>query len=88
MSITSHFRTPALGVFALLAAFLSGTGHAAAEVEYPWCAAYTGKARGVVTCGFVTREQCLATVYGVGGFCQPNPRVAYAPYEPQRRRVR
>ena len=88
MPTAGHFRTPALGVFALLAALLFGTGNAAAEVEYPWCAAYTGKARGVVTCGFVTRAQCMATVHGVGGFCQPNPRLAYAPYEPRQRRVR
>ena len=62
---------------------------AKAEVEYPWCAAYTGRARGVVTCGFVTRQQCMATVHGVGGFCQMNPRFIAAAQEPQpRRRVR
>jgi hypothetical protein len=23
-------------------------------------------------CGFDTREQCMASVSGIGGFCQPN----------------
>jgi hypothetical protein len=87
MTIT-NLRTLALGAFALAAAVSLESGKASAEVEYPWCAAYTGKDRGVVTCGFVTWDQCMATVSGVGGFCQRNPRLAYAP-DPQRpRRVR
>ncbi len=89
MRITAASQTIALTALALVAALPLATRNAAAEVEYPWCAAYIGPARGVVTCGFVTWEQCMATVHGVGGFCQRNPRLAYAPYTPKRqRRVR
>jgi hypothetical protein len=38
--------------------------------DYPWCAAYN---RDVKNCGFVTFAQCLATIRGIGGFCEPNP---------------
>jgi hypothetical protein len=47
-------------------------GNAANAVEYPWCADL-GKEIGATNCGFVTIEQCRATVFGVGGSCVPNP---------------
>ena len=40
---------------------------------YQWCAVYSGDAGGASNCGFVTIEQCRATVSGIGGFCEPNP---------------
>lgn len=40
---------------------------------YQWCAVYGGDAGGASNCGFVTIEQCRATVSGIGGFCNPNP---------------
>jgi Protein of unknown function (DUF3551) len=40
---------------------------------YPWCARYTGKVGGGMSCYFASFEQCLADVSGVGGFCQENP---------------
>jgi len=39
---------------------------------YPWCAVYGGDASGSSNCGFLTIEQCRATVSGIGGFCGPN----------------
>lgn len=39
---------------------------------YPWCAAYGYDMGGASNCGFLTWEQCMATVSGVGGFCEPN----------------
>jgi hypothetical protein len=81
-------KSGAVAVAALAFAVSLGAGNAKAEVEYPWCAAYTGPARGVVTCGYVSWQQCMATVHGVGGFCQMNPRFIAAPDEPRRRRVR
>jgi Protein of unknown function (DUF3551) len=39
---------------------------------YPWCAQYGGMEGGGTNCGFLTIEQCRATVSGVGGFCVPN----------------
>ena len=40
---------------------------------YKWCAVYGGDMGGATNCGFVTIEQCQATVHGIGGFCDPNP---------------
>ncbi|CAL8980624.1 hypothetical protein RHODGE_RHODGE_01298 [Rhodoplanes serenus] len=44
---------------------------APAAPVWPWCAEYDMEGA-VVNCGFATREQCLATVSGVGGGCRPN----------------
>lgn len=49
---------------------------------WPWCAEYDMEGA-VVNCGFATREQCLATVSGVGGGCRPNA-FASPPSAPQR----
>ncbi len=53
----------------LVAAAVIGTQ--AEAQNYPWCAIYD-TADAVYNCGFVSREQCMATVSGIGGFCQPN----------------
>ena len=39
---------------------------------YKWCAVYGGKDGGARNCGFVTLDQCRATVSGIGGFCEEN----------------
>ena len=53
---------------------------AAAQAQnYPWCAQYGGDFGGAMNCGFVSFEQCLETVRGIGGFCVVN----YT-YEPPR----
>jgi hypothetical protein len=49
----------------------AGIGTQAMAQNYPWCAIYdVGDA--VYNCGFVNREQCMTTVSGIGGFCEPN----------------
>ena len=68
---------------------------AAAEIQYPWCAIYSGglEGSGATNCGFVTHDQCWATVsQGRIGDCQQNP--AYIgpaasphPYSKRHRRV-
>ncbi len=40
--------------------------------NYPWCAQYSGKNGGGMNCGFVSFDQCMATVRGMGGFCMQN----------------
>jgi hypothetical protein len=40
--------------------------------KYPWCADYGGKMGGSSNCGFSTYEQCMATLSGMGGFCNRN----------------
>jgi Protein of unknown function (DUF3551) len=39
--------------------------------NYPWCAHY-GTPYDDTSCGFVSYEQCMASVSGVGGFCEKN----------------
>ena len=51
-----------------------------AHADGPWCAFYDGRFGGASNCGFHTYEQCLATISGVGGWCQPN--TMYAPRRP------
>jgi hypothetical protein len=60
----------------LVLGILAATSMLGTEVEaqnYPWCAQYSG---GVVgggrNCGFVSFDQCMATVRGIGGFCMQN----------------
>jgi Protein of unknown function (DUF3551) len=67
---------------AVLAAMSLFTGTAAKAQNYPWCAQYKGLG-GATNCGFVSFEQCLATVSGIGGFCMPNNL-----YQPQPRLYR
>lgn len=51
--------------------------------EYPWCARYNWSTE---NCGFVSFQQCLATISGIGGRCVQNPR--YVPEQPRRRKYR
>jgi len=52
------------------ASSLFATSAATADL-YKWCAVLNmGDA--AYNCGFVTLEQCRATVSGIGGFCEPN----------------
>jgi hypothetical protein len=60
----------ALAALSATAAFPSPPAQA---VEYPWCAQYGGRGGdGGRNCGFVSFEQCMATVSGIGGFCERN----------------
>jgi hypothetical protein len=40
--------------------------------NYPWCAQYGGSMGGAMNCGFVSYDQCMGTVNGIGGVCIPN----------------
>jgi len=42
-------------------------------VTYPWCAQYGGRGGGGRNCGFWTYEQCMAALWGNGGYCEANP---------------
>lgn len=55
-----------------------------AEIEYPWCAQYTGRNGGGTNCGFVTHAQCVATVSGAAGVCYENPRYGYESTRPKK----
>jgi len=55
-------------------------------IEYPWCAQYGRFGGGGRNCGFVSYGQCLATVSGIGGFCERNSFYKGPPPAAKRRR--
>jgi hypothetical protein len=55
-----------LGIIAVTAM----VGGRAEAQNYPWCAYYSPP--GGTNCGFSTFQQCISTVQGIGGMCQPN----------------
>jgi hypothetical protein len=57
----------AIAVLLITVALDAGTVAYAAK----WCARYND---GSTNCGFWTRKQCQASISGVGGFCNRNPR--------------
>lgn len=64
------------------------TGTRAEAQNYPWCAQY-GRDDGM-NCGFVSFDQCMLTVRGMGGFCVHNntympPPGPHPPTRAQRR---
>ena len=69
---------------------LAALARPAAAIEYPWCAQYSGEdGGGGRNCGFSTREQCMATVSGIGGGCERNlfyQGGAQRPAKPARKR--
>ena len=77
------------------AAVIAQPAPAKAEIQYPWCAIYSGglEGSGGINCGFETHTQCWDTVsQGRIGDCFQNP--AYVgpagparPYSKRHRRV-
>ena len=63
---------PETAVFVLgMVCVTMAIGAPAEAQNYPWCAIYdVGDA--AYNCGFISREQCMATVKGIGGFCNAN----------------
>ena len=87
----SRVATPSMAKFTLpvclaasfvLSVLLPAPAHA--EIEYPWCAQYTGRNGGGTNCGFETHAQCAATVSGAAGVCYENPRYGYERTRPKR----
>jgi len=80
-------RISAFIALALVTAAALAPRPAAAAYYYPWCAFYYDRS-GVFSCSFASREQCMATISGIGGNCIQNmvqPPPAYgAYYEPRR----
>jgi len=57
---------------AVAIAAMGALARPAAAIEYPWCAQYSGSGGGARNCGFVSSEQCMETIRGMGGFCERN----------------
>lgn len=75
--------------FVAMTAILLGViaiGAPAQAQNYPWCAYYGGRSGGASNCGFVSFEQCMATLNGIGGFCNLNTQ--YVPPPGPHRRTR
>ncbi len=67
-------RWMSLGITVVVAFALSPLlGPAAHADPYKWCAIYGGRNDGATNCGFVTYKQCMDTISGIGGWCEPNP---------------
>jgi hypothetical protein len=56
----------------IAAAAWAAAGTRAEAQNYPWCAQYSGDFGGAENCGFVSFDQCMDTVRGMGGFCVEN----------------
>jgi Protein of unknown function (DUF3551) len=72
----------------LLAIFIvtAGTATPAPAQNYPWCAQYSGL--GGTSCGFTSFQQCMATLAGMGGFCNANTQYVPPGGQPRVRRQR
>jgi hypothetical protein len=55
----------------------------AAAVYYPWCFQHYDLSQ-TLECAFVSRDQCSASIPGIGGYCEmnPYPRSFYRSYLP------
>jgi len=81
-------RLPVLILPFIAAALLGESISASAQSarSYPFCAIYYGiDATGTPSCSFDTREQCMETISGIGGFCIANQYYHGAAARPPRR---
>ena len=74
-----------IGGAVALAFIIEAAGTQAQAREYPWCAFYGGIGSTTYNCGFDSYQQCLATISGVGGRCQQNPRYVGEPARRQKK---
>jgi len=61
----------AIGLGSITLATMALTATDVRGANNNWCATYTKPEN--ENCTFATFEQCQATVWGVGGWCRPNP---------------
>ncbi len=80
-------RLPVLILLFIAAALLGENIATSAQSagSYPFCAVYYGiDATGTPSCSFDTREQCMETISGIGGFCIANQYYHGAAVRPPR----
>jgi hypothetical protein len=68
-------RPPMLWLFLIAAALLGEIQAAAAQspTSYPWCARYNFRDSSATSCYFTSKEQCMTTLSGLGGWCYQSP---------------
>jgi hypothetical protein len=86
-------RLPILALV-LIAATLPGNvqkASAQSPPNYPWCARAYKMETSATSCYFTSREQCMATLSGIGGYCFESPYSRSAPVkttaQPRSRRL-
>lgn len=81
-------RLPIFLLLLLVAMMLAaepGTATAQPAGSYPWCFR-DNRSGASLSCYFTTREQCMATLLGLGGICVQNPYRPPAAVRPEGRR--
>ena len=68
-------RKRLFGVVVVAGASMFFTAGSASADPYKWCSVESDS--GGTNCGFVTIEQCRATISGKGGFCEPKQVVPH-----------
>ena len=79
-----------LGLLLLAAcALLPMPGSSARADPYKWCAHYAGRDGEFGSeCYYLTHAQCMQSISGVGGWCEPNPFYDGRPVEDEYSRPR
>jgi hypothetical protein len=82
-------RTPIIALFVVAASLLGETqvSNAQSPYSYPWCAVYwggRGGAGGARSCYYTSWEQCMATIFSIGGYCIESPYYHSQPTLPPR----
>jgi hypothetical protein len=80
-------RTPIIALFVIATAVLgqTQTSNAQSAYSYPWCASRYTMDGSSESCYYASREQCIATMSGVGGICFESPYYRARAAEPVRR---
>ncbi len=86
-ALISKMHKAAFAIAILGAALIGDGDKASAEVNYPWCVITSGLSEGVMSCGFVSYQQCMQTRVGTE-MCVQNPRYQGPPPAPARSRPR
>jgi hypothetical protein len=76
-------RMPLTALLVIAAALLGETqlSNAQSPYSYPWCATDFG-AGGARSCYYASWEQCMTTIFGIGGICVRSPYYHPQPTRP------
>jgi Protein of unknown function (DUF3551) len=74
-------RLPILSLLLIAAALLGEMQAASAQspTSYPWCARSFKMDSSAISCYYTSREQCMTTLSGIGGYCFESPYYHSAP---------
>jgi uncharacterized protein DUF3551 len=74
-------RLAILSLLLITAALLGEIQAASAQspTSYPWCARSYKMETSAISCYFTSREQCMTTLSGIGGYCFESPYYHAAP---------